>query len=122
VTDAQKSSSKESDSLARSAEEEKSLTGFSGSKDFLAAARDKLDPGEYRYFLDQLSDQEIRRRTTRELRWTYIATILLTFGAIYLQGSGLWGFELPVWFLHWLGGATIGEVAVLLLVLLRDLF
>jgi hypothetical protein len=67
-------------------------------------------------------------RTRNRIRVTIATTItraLLysiagTFLVILLNGFGLWGFHLTESFLNWLGGATIGQVAALLAMIIRQ--
>lgn len=51
---------------------------------------------------------------------TFVFVTVETFAIILLQGFH--ELELPEKFLHWLGGATIGEVATLLTIIVRAVF
>ncbi|MBI5779634.1 MAG: hypothetical protein HZA49_09305 [Planctomycetes bacterium] len=53
--------------------------------------------------------------TTKFLLSAYGALLFFTILIIFLQGFKAWGFQLESAFLHWLGGATIGEVGGLAL-------
>jgi len=53
--------------------------------------------------------------TTKFLLCAYGALLFCTMLIIFLQGFKAWGFQLESAFLHWLGGATIGEVGGLAL-------
>ncbi|HTZ90176.1 MAG TPA: hypothetical protein VMA71_07540 [Alloacidobacterium sp.] len=48
--------------------------------------------------------------------------LLTTMGVYFLQGFRVYGFYLPANVLLWLGGATIGEVAGLLILCIRAVF
>ena len=48
--------------------------------------------------------------------------LLATMGIFFLQGFRVRGFDLPTKVLLWLGGATIGEVAGLLVLCVRNVF
>ncbi|QNI31432.1 hypothetical protein H7849_20495 [Alloacidobacterium dinghuense] len=48
--------------------------------------------------------------------------LLATMGIFFLQGFRVRGFDLPTNVLLWLGGATIGEVAGLLVLCIRTVF
>ena len=51
---------------------------------------------------------------------TYIFAVIETFAVIILWGLGR--LYLPPKFVPWLGGATIGEIAVLLTIVVKKLF
>jgi len=65
------------------------------------------------------SDQAIKRETIRFLRRAYCCSLIATFLIILLQGFKLGGFTLPDSFLHWLGGATVGQIAGLFVMAFR---
>ena len=46
---------------------------------------------------------------------------LMTVSVVFLQGFHAWGFNLPISFLHWLGVATVGEVAGLLYLVINTM-
>jgi hypothetical protein len=48
--------------------------------------------------------------------------LLTTMGIYFLQGFRMHGFSLPANVLLWLGGATVGEVAGLLVLCIRAVF
>jgi hypothetical protein len=56
------------------------------------------------------------------LIWATGLSVVVTVVCIFLQGFHLWGFVLESSFLRWLGGATIGEIGVLLTIALRASF
>jgi hypothetical protein len=70
-------------------------------------------------------DYEVRQRlccfkqNARFLRRIFGFTILMTFAIILCQGFHVVGFHLSETFLHWLGAATVGEVAGLFAMVLR---
>lgn len=51
---------------------------------------------------------------------TFIFAVIETFAVILLWGLGR--LELPEKFVHWLGGATIGEIATFLGVIVKSVF
>jgi hypothetical protein len=56
------------------------------------------------------------------LLWAYGGLLAATMLVFFLQGFRLWGFSLDVALLRWLGGATVGEIAGLLVLSLRAIF
>ena len=59
------------------------------------------------------------------IKFIYIAfgsILVFTMAIIVFHGFGFWGFELPPSFLHWLGAATVGEVAGLVFIVFQFLF
>lgn len=50
----------------------------------------------------------------------FVFAVIETFAIIILQGMG--HLDLPDKFLHWLGAATVGEVATMLLLIVKKLF
>lgn len=52
----------------------------------------------------------------------YAGLLIATMLIFFLQGFRLWGFSLDAGLLRWLGGATVGEIAGLLMLTLRALF
>ena len=51
---------------------------------------------------------------------SYVFAVIETFAIIVLWGLGR--LVLPKAFVHWLGGATVGEIAVLLSIVVKRLF
>ncbi len=59
------------------------------------------------------------------VKWLVKAFVFLlvsTVIIIFLQGFKAFGFELEKGFLHWLGGAAVGEVAGILVIIIKYLF
>lgn len=54
------------------------------------------------------------------LTGTFIFAVFETFAIILLWGLGR--LELPEKFVHWLGGATVGEIATLLTIIVKQVF
>jgi hypothetical protein len=54
----------------------------------------------------------------RFFRWAFGATLLLTFGVVYLQGYGV--FHLSDGIIYSLCGATVGQLAGLFVLVLRQ--
>lgn len=52
----------------------------------------------------------------------YAFLLVATMAIILLQGFHAWGFALEAPFLKWLGAATIGEVAGLLVITYKSVF
>jgi hypothetical protein len=68
----------------------------------------------------ELSDTKLRENVTNWLLTLFCASTIATYVLIYF-----WGFRiisLPPGFVHWLGAATIGQTAGLLLIVVRSLF
>jgi hypothetical protein len=57
------------------------------------------------------ADARVRWHASRFLAKALGGSLAATFGIIILQGFHLWGFTLSEPFLHWLGAATVGELA-----------
>lgn len=51
---------------------------------------------------------------------TFVFAVIETFAVMILTGMG--HLDLPDKFLHWLGAATVGEVATMLLLVVKKLF
>ena len=64
----------------------------------------------------------LRDRAATFLFRTYAALITVTMGIFLLQGFHLWGFNLDLSLLKWLGGAVVGEIAGLALMVFSFLF
>jgi hypothetical protein len=62
----------------------------------------------------------IRAESAVFLRRAFGFSLAMSFGVILCQGFHLWGFHLTESFLHWLGGATVGQVAGLFAMVLRQ--
>jgi hypothetical protein len=61
------------------------------------------------------NDLGTKSRIVTFLLWAYGGLLATTMGIFFLQGfSHVTGFSLDLGTLHWLGGATIGEIAGLL--------
>ncbi len=65
---------------------------------------------------------ELREDAVNFIYIAYWVILAFTMSTIYLQGFRIWGFHLEPEFLHWLGGATVGEVAGLAVIVYRFLF
>lgn len=65
------------------------------------------------------SNIKIRAQAAVFLRNAFAFSLLMTFGVIFLEGFGLWGFHLSESFLNWLGAATVGQVAGLFAMVIR---
>lgn len=85
--------------------------------------------GEYavppeEYFLSdvELHDMELRESAMKWINPTFTGAVILTYVIIFLQGFGLWGFELEESFLNWLGVVTVGEIAGLVAIAFRYVF
>jgi len=57
------------------------------------------------------TDARIRSHASRFLEKAFGRSLAAIIVIIVLQGFHLWGFSLSEPFLHWLGAATIGEIA-----------
>ncbi len=67
-----------------------------------------------------LSNINLREKLAIRIFVVFSGTVALTYTLIFL-----WGFKiiaLPGAFVHWLGGATVGQTAGMLTLILRDLF
>jgi hypothetical protein len=87
------------------------------------AGLEKLHLQEYArgVFLKTIeSDQALKLETVRFLRRAYGCTLSVTLIIILLQGFKLGGFTLPDSFLHWLGAATVGQIAGLFTMAFRS--
>jgi hypothetical protein len=65
------------------------------------------------------SSVRVRTESAVFLRRAFGFSLGATFCLIFLQGFGPWGFHLSEPFLHWLGVATVGQVAGLFAMVLR---
>ena len=54
--------------------------------------------------------------------WLFGFCVICTFTIFFLQGFNAWGFHLPENLLHWLGAATVGEVATITVIVYRNTF
>jgi hypothetical protein len=68
------------------------------------------------------SDIGLREKMIAFLFWMYGFLLVSTVVIIFLQGFKVKGFSLNLGFLHWLGGATIGEIGILAGITYRALF
>ena len=68
------------------------------------------------------SDIYLRESVVAFIIFSYSGLLFATLAVILFQGFHLWGFNLPEKFLMWLGGATIGEVGGLALIVHKSLF
>ncbi len=73
-------------------------------------------------YMENESIVNLRKGAMNFLYAAYGGILLFTMSIIYLQGFKIWGFHLEPEFLHWLGGATVGEVAGLAVLAYRFLF
>ena len=64
----------------------------------------------------------LRTRAANFMFYAFGGLLISTLAIILLQGFNLGGFDLQMDFLSWLGAATIGEVAGLLLIVYGALF
>ncbi len=62
----------------------------------------------------------LRWTVTRSLLWVFGFSVAATYAIIVLRGLRF--LDYPDSFLHWLGGATVGQTAGLLALVVRDLF
>lgn len=85
------------------------------------AAR-SLTPKEFIERDEALSVIAQREKAIIFLFWAYGGLLAFTATIILLQGFGWGGFKLDAKFLIWLGGATIGEVAGLAVLVYVSLF
>ena len=65
-------------------------------------------------FTRGLMKAEDRRFALRFLLFLFFLCVTATFIIILLQGWKAWGFNLPIEFLQWLGGAIIAELAAII--------
>jgi hypothetical protein len=63
---------------------------------------------------------EFREFTSMILLWIYMFAVIATFSIIILWGLGR--LILPEKFMNWLGGATIGEIAGMVLFVVKQIF
>ena len=82
----------------------------------------RLTPKEYIEHEEAMSTIALRERAASFLFKAYAGLLASTVLIIFLQGFHLWGFHLEAGFLHWLGAATIGEVAGLAALVYGALF
>ena len=82
----------------------------------------RLTPKEYIEHEEAMSNTALRERAAAFLFKAYAGLLTATVLIIFLQGFQLWGFKLEAGFLHWLGAATIGEVAGLAALVYGALF
>ncbi len=81
---------------------------------------DTLDVHGYVKDAQVLSNIGLRQSLAIGIFVIFASTVAATYVLIFL-----WGFEkikLPSAFAHWLGGATVGQTAGMLLLVLKDLF
>lgn len=64
----------------------------------------------------------MQERAVMFLFISYGGLLLATVVIIFLQGFKVYGFQLETSLLRWLGGATVGEVAGLALLVYKALF
>lgn len=83
-----------------------------------AATRQPLDAFVRK--VEVRSNVRVRMESAAFLRKAFGFSLLMTFGAIFFQGFQLWGFHLSEPFLNWLGGATVGQVGGLFVMVLRQ--
>jgi len=80
----------------------------------VANSQDSQSPAETRAAI------RLRTQAFCFLRRAFGFSLGATFGIIVLQGFHLWGFQLSDGFLNWLGVATVGQVAGLFTMVLRQ--
>jgi hypothetical protein len=67
-----------------------------------------------------VSDIGLREITTYVLLLLFVLATAASYTLIFLWGAGKMKF--PEAFIHWLGAATIGQTASLLLIIIKSLF
>jgi hypothetical protein len=75
---------------------------------------------EYVRKIEVRSGIKIRTEAAEFLRRAFGLSLCMSFTVIFLQGFSLWGFHLSETFLNWLGAATVGQVAGLFAMVLRQ--
>ncbi len=73
-------------------------------------------------YLEKESIIELRKQAAKFLYMAYGGILVFTISVVYLQGFKLCGFNISSEFLHWLGAATVGEVAGLAFLVYSFLF
>jgi hypothetical protein len=81
-------------------------------------SQDERQPKEFATRVEAES-WRLRGISVITLLWAYGFVIIATFTIFFLQGFQLGGFHLPDKVLLWLGGATVGEIAGLLMMSIR---
>ncbi|MFL6310536.1 MAG: hypothetical protein ACJ71W_00390 [Terriglobales bacterium] len=72
------------------------------------------------WFLHNMTPFKADEFIVSTLTGTFIFAVFETFAIILLWGLGR--LELPEKFVHWLGAATIGEIATLLTIIVKHVF
>ncbi len=81
-------------------------------------SQDERQPKEFATRVEAES-WRLRGISVISLLWAYGFAIVATFAIFFLQGFQLGGFHLPDKVLLWLGGATVAEIAGLLMMSIR---
>ena len=69
----------------------------------------------------EIQDIDLRRGAIIFLFWAYGLLLFLTMSIFFLQGFKVFGFNLSDTTLNWLGGATIGEIGGLAVMVYQSL-
>ncbi len=77
---------------------------------------------EEEHFFEKDSTIKLRKGAVKFIYITYGLVLAFTMTVIMFQGFTYKDFKLPDAFLHWLGGATVGEVAGLAFLAFKFLF
>lgn len=81
---------------------------------------ERLEPAGSIKDAREISDIGLREIITYALLLLFVGAAAASYVLIFLVGSGK--FKFPDAFLHWLGAATIGQTASLLLIIVKSLF
>lgn len=81
---------------------------------------DTLDALDLVKAVQNLSDIGLREMLTIFLLALFGASTIATYVLIFFWGFKL--IELPSPFVHWLGGATVGEISGLLVIIVKSIF
>jgi len=65
---------------------------------------------------------EVQGMMARWLVRTFVIVTFLTMAIFFLQGFDFCRFQLPESLLKWLGAATLGEIAGLLIIIIKAIF
>lgn len=96
---------------------------FPASAQFVLPAKEWITTvEEWEVVASTQSDIKARERIVMFLLCAYGGLLVATVIILFLQGFQAWGFKLESGVLHWLGVATIGEVAGLLMITIKSLF
>ena len=92
------------------------------TKSFGDLQKARYDKETKAWFSRKESELRLRERSVYLMLSLFALGLVSTFVIIFFEGFHVGGFDLPDEFLHWLGGATVGEVAGLLVITFRYLF